>query len=362
MSKRRQQRLERKVLKAYYDPRHPGSYGGIERLHKATGVPTKIVRRILQKNLAYSLHKPVRRTFTTLPTVAHSIDHQWVADLVDMQKLSRWNRGTKYLLTVIDVLSKYAWVEPIKNKTGAELVRAFRQILRSKRKPVQLQTDKGTEFTNRVFQAFLQDKDIRHFTTEGDTKAATVERFNRTLKERMYRAFTANNSYEYVEFLPDLVDSYNDSVHRSIGLAPSQVSWKNDAQVWKRLYGKKRMKPKSFAFRVGDWVRLSKARRTFKKGYLPGWTEEVFRIRSRRFDASGVPVYKLKEYDNTWIRGTFYQPELQKAQVSPDDFFRVEKILKRRGQQVYVQWKGWPTKYNSWINKTDLVPIGPNKS
>ena len=104
MGKRQQRNLERKVLKAYYDPRNPGSYGGIQRLQKATGVPAKIVRRILQKNLAYSLHKPVRRKFTTLPTVAQSIDHQWVADLVDMQKLSRWNRGYKYLLTDIDVL------------------------------------------------------------------------------------------------------------------------------------------------------------------------------------------------------------------------------------------------------------------
>ena len=187
-----------------------------------------------------------------------------------------------------------------------------------------------------------------------------MERFNRTLKERMYRAFTANNSYEYVTLLPDLVDSYNDSVHRSIGLAPSQVSWKNDAQVWKRLYGGKRTKTKTFALKVVDWVRLSKARRTFKKGYLPGWTEEVFRIRSRRLDRIQVPVYKLKEYDDTWVQGTFYEPELQKVRVSLDDFFRVEKILKRRGQQVYVQWKGWPTKYNSWIAKSALVPIGPN--
>ena len=195
MGKKRKKResLEQKVLKVYYDPLNPGSYGGLARLQRATGVPIKKLLTILNKNLTYTLHKPVRRKYSTAPTVALSIDHQWAADLVDVKNLSQHNKGFKYLLTVVDVLSKYAWVVPMKNKTGSEQKRAFETILKENRKPVQLQTDKGSEFYNRTFSDYLKDQNIHHFSTHGDTKAATVERFNRTLKERMYRAFTANN-------------------------------------------------------------------------------------------------------------------------------------------------------------------------
>ena len=344
-----------RVLKAYYDPANPGSFGGLNRLQKATGVPLKKIEPVLKKNLTYTLHKPVRRKYSRNPTIALTIDHQWAADLADVKNLSKDNKGFKYLLTVVDVLSKYAWVVPMKNKTGAEQKRAFESILKEGRKPVQLQTDKGSEFYNKTFQDFLKEQGIHHFSTEGDTKAATVERFNRTLKERMYRAFTANNSLNYLWMLPALVKSYNASVHRSIKMAPKDVNMTNDWKVWKTLYGKRMKKQALHKFKPGDRVRISKAKRTFKKGYLPGWTEEVF-IVDRILDWP-VPAYRLKEYDETPLEGAFYEPELQKVIQTEDDFFRVEKVLKRRGDQALVQWKGWPSKYNSWIKQKELVSI-----
>ena len=108
----KENKLERMVLKTYYDFSNPGSYGGLERLHKATGVPVKKLKSIMRKNLIYSLHKPVRIRYTRNPTVANSINHHWAADLADMKNLSRYNKREKYLLTVVDVLSKYAWVVP----------------------------------------------------------------------------------------------------------------------------------------------------------------------------------------------------------------------------------------------------------
>ena len=121
------------------------------------------------------------------------IDDQWVADLVEMQPLKRWNRGTQYLLTVIDVFSKYAWVAPLKSKTGKAVTAALESILRRSggRRPRRLQTDKGKEFCNTTFAKMLDHYGIRHFSTQGDAKASVVERFNQTLKGRMYRYFTA---------------------------------------------------------------------------------------------------------------------------------------------------------------------------
>ena len=154
----KENKLERMVSKTYYDFSNPGSYGGLERLYKATGVPVKKLKSIMRKNLIYSLHKPVRIRYTRNTTVANSINHQWAADLADMKNLSGYNKGVKYLLTVLDVLSKYAWVVPMKNKTGAEQKRAFESIFKEWRKPLRLQTDKGSEFYNKSLQEYLKQK------------------------------------------------------------------------------------------------------------------------------------------------------------------------------------------------------------
>ena len=113
----------------------------------------------------------------------------------------------KYILTVIDVLSKYAWAEPIKTKTGEHFVKAFEKIFKKGRKPETFNTDKGTEFINRKFQTFLKNKhNIRFFTTQNETKASILERFNRTLKTKMWKYFTANNTLKYVYILQKLLN------------------------------------------------------------------------------------------------------------------------------------------------------------
>ena len=243
----------------------------MQRFARAHKIPLKKAQRVLERDLVYMLHKPQRRRFTTLPVIVGGLDDQWVADLVEVQPLAKYNRGIRYLLRVLDVLSKYAWVQPLKAKTGVALVKAFDKILKQGRQPNRLQTDRGTEFYNRTFQRWVKDHGIDHFSTKGDAKAAVVERFNRTLKERLYRYFTAANTLRFDDKLPQLVEGCNATRHRSIGMAPQDVTWKNEEAVWKRLYEKrlkeKRPQPK---FKVGDRVRLNKIYRTFEKGYLPG--------------------------------------------------------------------------------------------
>ena len=144
---------------------------------------------------------------------------------------------------MVDVLSKYAWVQPLKAKTGVEMVKGFDIILKDKRKPIQLQTDRGKEFYNRPF---LKQQNIHHFSTYGDAKAANVERFNRTLKGRMFLYVTAAKTFRFNKVLPSLVKGYNASYHRSIGMSPKDVTRKNERAVWRRFFrglktqGKKR--------------------------------------------------------------------------------------------------------------------------
>ena len=178
-----------------------------------------------------------------------------------MSRLKQANNGITFLLTVIDVFSKLAWFVPLKNKSAAALVMALRQLLSNSnsKAPTTLQTDKGSEFLNRPLQRLLKEYRVHHFTTHTeDTKASIVERFNRNLKTRMWRYFTKNQTLRYVDVLQDFVHSYNDTYHRSIGMAPSAVNGANQETVWQRMYDHDGGgTPK---YRVGDHVRISKAK------------------------------------------------------------------------------------------------------
>ena len=227
-----------KLHRQYYDQKRVGSYGGVAALQRV--VPAeRDVERWLSMQDAYTLHKPVTRRFKRRCVVVGGPNQQWQADLVDMSRLKQSNNEITFLLTVIDVFSKRAWCVPLKNKSAAALVVAFRQLLSNSnnRAPTTLQTDKGSEFLNRPLQRLLKEYGVHHFTTHNeDTKASIVERFNRTLKTRMWRYFTKNQTLRYVDVLQDFVRSYNNTYHRSIGMAPSAVNGANQEMVWQRMY------------------------------------------------------------------------------------------------------------------------------
>ena len=186
--------MDEALKKLYYAPGDSGSYGGIERLYrraKETRVPhvtRDAVRDFLGKQQAYTLHRPARRHFPRNRTYVGKIDQQWQADLADMVGLQRDNDRQRYILTVIDVFSKFAWATAVPNKDGATVTEAFRTVLEraSPRKPERLHTDKGKEFFNKDFAALMKQRGINHFATDSDQKAAVVERFNRTLKTRLW--------------------------------------------------------------------------------------------------------------------------------------------------------------------------------
>ena len=346
------------VKRRYRDPQQPGSLGGVTRFAKAQGIAVQRAKRVLAHELGYTLHKPTQHHFPTLRVLVFGLDEQWAADLMDVQ-LKRQNKGMNYLLTVVDVFSKYAWVLPIKQKTGLQVATALTALFKtSKRMPQKLQTDDGKEFYNKHVSRVLKDNDVHHFSTSGDTKASVVERFNRTFKQRLYRYMTTYNTPNYLSLLPALVSGYNASFHRSIGMAPREVNNDNAREVWDRLYRDKKKKKKKNtlkpSLKVGDKVRLNEKHQTFQKGYLSGWTEEVFVVTKVLLDGN-VVAHRVSEWDNTPIKGTFYEQDLQKVTTTDDDLCRIDSVDRRKKDKVLVRWKGWPTKYDSWINKKDLV-------
>lgn len=338
------------LKKHYYEPGQPGAYSGAKALQRRTKLGAKIVKDWLSHQDAYTLHKPVVRKFKRRPIVTGGIDHQFQTDLIDMRSLKRENDGYAYLVTCIDAFSKYAWAIPITSKTGKALVAAVNEIF-TERQPIALQSDKGSEFLNKTFQKFLKDKGVHFFTTENeDIKASIVERFNRTLKEKMWRYFTKVNNLRYIDVLGSLVRNYNNSHHRSIRMAPTQVNLTNQEQVWKNLYEKSLSTNERAVFQEGDRVRLALARQAFKKGYTPAWTEELFTV--SRIQKTKPVTYVLKDDSGEELRGSFYKEELQK--VGDKQVYRIESILNERRvgarKEYLVKWYGYDSSFNSWIS------------
>lgn len=353
--RRRSSRDGKAIAEEYYDPGAAGSLGGELRLRRALGTTKKRLNDWLAGQDTYTLHKPVRYRFPRRRVIVNAIDEQWQADLVDLISLSEFNDGFKYLLTVIDILSKFAWVVPLKDKKGSSLTEAFDSILTSSgRRPGRLQTDKGSEFLNSTFQKYLRDKGIHFFTSENeDLKASVVERFNRTLKSRMWRYFTHQRSRSrYINVLQDLVKSYNASYHRSIRTTPESVTSSNAHKIWHRLYDRGGRRESSPKFKIGDRVRISKARRVFKKGYMANWTEELFTVVRRLPDVYPY-VYSLKDDAGDPIKGTFYEQELQV--VRDKEVYLIDRVLAEKGNKVLVRWTGYPASFDSWIPRRDLV-------
>ena len=305
------------------------------------------------EGLANELHKPIKRNFTKRRVISHNVDDIWCSDLVDMQKLSKWNRGYKYLLMVLDLFSKYGWIVPLKTKTGLEVAKAFESLFFSN-KPKMLWVDKGKEYYNKNVLDLLAKDKIKVYSTENEEKSSVCERWNRTIKDKMYKRFTMQNNTVYVDILPKILASYNNSRHRSIGMTPIQARKpENYGKVYFNLYGdlardnKKNDKP---AFVIGDRVRISKYKRvTFDKGYTPNWTEEVFIIDEIRF--TNPITYKIKDLNGEVIKGTFYREELQKTD---QEVYRIEKIIRKSKGKALVKWKGYPDEFNSWVPAGDL--------
>lgn len=366
----RTQLFHRRLKEIYYNPSHSGSYGGIERLYRAAkssglvGITRKDVQDFLKTQLTYSIHKPARKKYSRNKTIVKGIDDQWQVDLVEMIQYAKINNGYRYILIAIDCFSRYAWAIPVKRKDAISIAQAIDELLKRKafpRKPTKLQTDKGKEFFNKDVSEILDKYKIQHFATESETKAAIVERFNRTLKNRMWQYFTYKRTRRFVDILDKLINSYNQSYHRSIGCAPKNVRKNNEKAIWHHLYGKlfASMKRGKSSLPIGQQVRISKQKATFDKGYLPNWTRETFKI-TKSLNQPGQHVYQLKDELGEDIKGTFYDKEIQPIKEQ-DEYFDIEQILRRRlnqktGQKEYfIKWQGWPAKFNSWISEKDLL-------
>ena len=219
-------------------------YKFFDKKSKGSGVNISLE---FNEQLAEELHKPIIRKFKKRKVYFGFRDNIWCADLADIQLISKFNKGFTFLLCVIDTFSKYAWVAPLEDKKGFNIVNAFQKILDiSKRKPNKIWFDKGSYFYNSSFKKWLKDNDIEMYSIHNEGKSLVAERFFRTLKTNIYKYMTSISKNVYINKLDDIVDEYNNIFHRAIKMKPVDVKDNTYFDF------KKGVNDKDPKFKVGD--------------------------------------------------------------------------------------------------------------
>ena len=360
----RSAKIQMDVKNLYQNPKFPASFAGKQRFYDAVRskdkkTKFKAIENALKSVDSYTLHKPVQKPQKYRRIFTKGIKYLYQIDLVDMTKFQKQNSGYRWIITIIDTFSKKAWAFKMKRKSAKSIMTVMVPFLRENN-PQKMEFDQGTEFYNKQFINLLKKHKIKYYSVYSDRKCAIVERFNRTLKTRMYRSFTARGSHKWIDVLLDLIDGYNKTIHSSTKFAPNDVNETNEHIVRRNLYPrvKKELKHTKKRFEYGETVRISKRKSTFQKGYEQSHSYEVFTVNEVK---DTYPVtYGLRDYKGDLIEGSFYSNELQAVDVT-DNIWPIEKIIStrlKRGKTEYlVKFRGYPNEANNWIPQEDLFDL-----
>lgn len=309
------------------------------------------------KQLSIELHKRALKKFPRQKIFVNNAMATWSIDIADMNMYKDENDNIRFMLTCIDVFSRRANAVSIKDKTPGVVLAGFKKhVTFFEGKPNFIYSDQGSEFKG-VFAKYCEKHKIGIYHTFGPFKASPIERFHRTLKDRLNTYFTENQTHRWIDILPTIIESYNNTKHSSIKMTPDEAFLKeNHDLAFANQYGKKLVPPKNAkpAFELGDHVRISRTKDTFEKSGF-NWSQEIYQVVRR--DLTWPYRYWLKDELGEPIIGSFYEAEIQKTELA--DIFLVEKVLQRKTERgtrkLLIKWLGYSDKHNSWVNAEDVA-------
>ena len=266
-----------------------------------------------QKNIKIFINeiysKPPKKYYPTNKTDVYYIDDIWSLDILDLKDYGpKNNRDYRYVLVVIDNFSKFGWAIPLKNKNAQTIKNSFENILiSSKRKPNLVESDRGKEFYNNIFQDFLNKNNIKLYSRNSSYGAVFAERFNRTIRDLLKKIVFEQGDANWIDVLPTITKQYNNRIHSSTKLSPKDASLKkNEGYVYKNLLDKrKKVKPK---FQINDLVRTADLKRTFSKGDTTNWSYKLYKITEIINDT--IPSYKIDNLKERYNESLLKKTEL----------------------------------------------------
>ena len=356
------------IREAYYDLSQPGSFAGSVKLWKAIkqredrplSVTQKVVSEWLEKQEVHNLHKMPKRNFKTEKIIVGEVDEQWDADLLVFTQYAKYNKGYRYIGVFIDLFSRYVWLHALKTKGSKEMVEMVRSVFAKGRQCKFIRTDRGSEWLNKHLQEYLREKGVKHLVTYSPWHAAFAERVIRSAKGKLFKYFAENRTYEWYPILQELADSLNATEHSSTGMAPKDITVENEREVYEKIYLPVELEREKtsirYKYNVGDKVRISVARGAFQKGYMENYSREVFVIAARL--PTVPPRYRIKDWDEEIVLGSFYEAEMIPALVDGDTLYSIEKILRYKTikgkKHALVKWEHYSDKFNSWVPYSDV--------
>ena len=266
-----------------------------------------------KKEIAKEIFSPVIKKFDRIKIIPHYKDECWSIDLIDRSSLAKYNKNYKFVFTIIDNHTKYAWAIPLKDKSGKSTTTAFKSLIeKAKRKPDKIWSDRGKEFYNKTFSDFLKEQNIHIYSTNSDLKAVFVGRFNRTLLDLIKEPMYIEGKDCWLNHLDTAMEKYNDRVHGTTKMTPFEMST-NQKLIPNNTEGALRnnFKNKQTKFQVGDYVRVPDKRNIYSKGYTTNWNRELFKI--HKINPTNPVTYGLVDENNELIEGKYYEQELLRS-------------------------------------------------
>ena len=260
----------------------------------------------LKQKIAKEIFSPVVKKFDRIQIQTHYKDECWSIDLIDRSSLAKYNKNYKFIFTIIDNHTKFAWAIPLKDKSGKSTTTAFKKLIEtSKRKPEKVWSDRGKEFYNITFLDFLKQNEIQIYSTHSDLKAVFVERFNRTILDLIKEPMYIEGKACWLNHINSALDKYNNRMHTTTRMTPFEASNKPiDPPTFVN-------KPKQPKFQVGDYVRVPDKRNIYSKGYTTNWNRELFKI--QKINPTNPITYTLEDENNEQIAGKYYEQELLRS-------------------------------------------------
>jgi hypothetical protein len=379
------------LTKRYYDVTKPGSFTSVYKLYnciKREGVydiPLKKIKKWGMSQDAITMNKrPNYKGIVRRKVVSGLSWSMWDTDLLvlNQERITSANEGRGYILVCVDLLSLYLRAESIRTKSSKDVLQGFKTMFEKAGDiPRNVRSDEGGEYTNHLVKSYMAQKGVNLYHTSSSTKANYAESCIKQLKSRLFRLFQFRNSYKYIDVLQKLVDSYNNTYHSSLKMAPADINSENEQEIWFRKYFPpkdykkgfkqalrhvRRKKVKSgetsepFKYSVGAHVRISHLRDKFMRDYDIKYSGQVYTISSRRV-SQGLPLYYLSDYRGEPIKGSFYEWEIQQIDFDSSKPFKIEKVLKTRGrkgaEESLVKYQFWPSSYNEWIPSKNIKSL-----
>lgn len=350
-----------RIQRQYINPKHSTAFsspGAIHDFYKRNfhrNIPVSRITDALTEIDSYTLHKSYQKPRHRNPFFVYALRDQIQMDLIDVSQLAQYNDNVKFLLAVIDVFSKKAWIEPMEDKSANTSLRVIKQVVDNIMPPPKaVLFDHGMEFLNAKVGKYLEEKQIKIITPNSETKAAVCERFNRSIQDLIYKYMTENETFRYVDVLESLLGAYNNRGHRTLKyLTPNKAEKaENHNQVLNALnehYTKSVLREEPVKYKIGQTVRVKTLPGRFDRGYQERFTREHFKI-IKINTRQPIPMYVLQSLNNNEIiQGGFYFSEL--SPIKSTSFkMTVLKSRKYKGRlQHFVKWRDFDDTHNQWI-------------